>query len=280
MKCLLTAALLFAATLSSAPVSAQTAAFPSRPIKIMVGSSAGGYLDVITRAVARELSAQWGQPIIVDNKPGASGSIAAASVAKAAPDGYTWLAATEAHLMVNKYTQKNLPYDFKRDFIGISILAKADQMVVATPSVPANTLPELVELLKQQPDKYSYGSWGAGSHPHLFFAKLGQMEKVNILQVPYKGVAPTLLALSSGEVQVSVMSAGTARPLLDAGKLKVLAAASRERSPTFPDIPTTEELGYKGLQSSIWMVFLLPADTPKEIVARSSEAVVAILKRP
>lgn len=256
------------------------AQFPDKPIRIIVSSSPGGYLDIITRAVAKELTAQWGQSVIIENKPGASGSIGAMQVQKAAPDGYTWLAATEAHMVTNRYTQKNLPYEFHRDFVGVSVLAKADQVVVATPSFPANNFPQLLELARKSPQPLAYGSWGAGSHPHLFFASLGAQIKSNFVMIPYKGVAPTLQALRAEEVQLSVMSVGTAKPLLDAGRLKILAAASKERPVGMPQIQTTVELGYPNLRSTIYMVLMLPKGTPPDIVAKASSTVQAIVRNP
>lgn len=252
--------------------------YPEKPIRIIVSSAAGGYLDIISRALAKELSAQWNQPIIIDNRPGASGAIGATLVQKADPDGYTWLAATEAHLVTNKFTQKNLPYDFHRDFVGVSLLTKADQVVVATTSFPVNTLPELIEMARKQ--KLNYGSWGIGSHPHLFYSKLGSLTKTEFTMVPYKGVAPVIQALRAEEVPLSVMSVGTARPLIDAGRVKVLAAAAKQRTPEFPNVPTTGELGLQGLESSIFMVFLMPRATPTAIVDKASSAVQAIMRRP
>jgi tripartite-type tricarboxylate transporter receptor subunit TctC len=274
MKRLVATALLL---LSALPALAN---WPDKPIRIIVGSSPGGYLDVITRAVAKELSAEWGQPIVIQNVPGASGAIAAQTVAKASPDGYTWLASTEAHIVTNRFLMKNLGYDFHRDFVGVSVLTKADQVLVATKTFPARTLPELVELARKSPQKLAYGSWGIGSHPHLFFARLGSLTGTEFLMIPYKGVAPTMQALSADEVQLSVMSVGTARPLLDQGKLNVLASASATRTPAFPDVPTTEELGFKGLRSSIQMVLLLPRATPADVVAKASNAVRGVMRRP
>jgi tripartite-type tricarboxylate transporter receptor subunit TctC len=256
------------------------AAFPDKPVRIIVSSAPGGYLDIISRAVAQELTKQWGQTVFVENKPGGSGSIGAVAVQNSVPDGYTWLAATEAHIVTNQFTKKDLPYKFPRDFVGISVLAKADQMLVANKTFPANTLPELVDMARKSEKKLAYGSWGIGSHPHLFFSKLGSLTNTKFVMIPYKGVAPVLQALRAHEVNLSVMSVGTARPLLQAGELKVLAAASRERSAAFPDVPTTTELGYPSLRSTIFMMLLLPRATPPDIVAKASSAVQAIVKQP
>lgn len=261
-------------------VGAARAEFPERPIKLVVSSAPGGYLDVISRAVGRELQAQWGQPVVIDNKPGASGALGAVAVQNSKPDGYTWLAATEAHLVTNKFTQKNLPYDYQRDFVGVSVLTKADQVLVAAKDFPANSLAELIDRAKKEPQGLSYGSWGIGSHPHMFFSKLGSLTGGNFVMIPYKGVAPTIQAITSGEVQLSVMSPGTAKPLLESGRVKVLATASDKRLPSQPDVPTTEELGFPGLQSSIYMILLLPKATPPAIVAKASSAVQAIMNRP
>lgn len=254
--------------------------YPNRPIKIIVSSAPGGYLDIISRAVGKELQAQWGQSFVIENKSGASGTIGAAQVKNSQPDGYTWLAATEAHLVTNKFTQKNLPYDYQRDFVGISVLTKADQVVVATKNFQANTLPELIALARNAPQGLAYGSWGIGSHPHLFYSKLGSITNAKFVMIPYKGVAPTMAALTGGEVELSLMSPGTAKPLLEAGRVKILAAAAKERLANYPQVPTTEELGLKGLQSSIYMIFLLPKGTPPDIVGKASSAVQAVLKQP
>lgn len=254
--------------------------FPDKPVRIIVASSPGGYLDILTRAVAKELSTTWGQSFIVENRAGASGAIGAIGVQKAEPDGYTWLGATEAHMVTNRFLMKNLSYDFARDFVGVSVMAKAEQVVVASNSVPANNLSELISLARNTPDKLVYGSYGVGSHPHLFYAKLGAMTKNELINVPYKGVAPTVQAMRSGEVKLSMMSVGTAKPLLESGNFKILASASKERHKDFPNVQTTDEAGYPGLHSAIYILLLLPKATPPDIVAKASAAVRTVLRRP
>lgn len=254
--------------------------FPEKPIRIIVSSAPGGYLDIISRAVGKELTEQWGQPVVIENKPGASGALGAAYVKNSKPDGYTWLAATEAHLVTNKFTQKNLSYDYKTDFVGISLLTKADQVVVAAKSLPVSSLAEVIDLAKTDPKGLSYGAWGIGSHPHMFFSKLSNLQGGKFVMIPYKGVAPTINAIMSGEVQISVMSPGTAKPLLDSDRIKVLATASDKRLPSVPDVPTTDELGLPGLHSSIYMILLMPKETPVDIVKKASETVQSIMHQP
>lgn len=264
----------------SATVGAQEEDYPSKPIRIIVGSAAGGYLDIITRAIAEELRKSWGQPVVVENRAGASGAIASAAIKNSEPDGYTWGAATEAHLVVSPRLQEQPLYDFEKDLVGVSALTRADQMVVAAKSLPVNTLQDLVSMAKDDPNSFFYGSWGIGSHPHLFYSQLEQMTGAHFRMVPYKGVAPTMQALRSGEVQYSVISAGTAGPLLEDGVVKVLASASRERTPLYPNVPTTGEQGYADLNSTIYMMFTMPKGTPQTIVDKASDAVQKIVKDP
>ncbi|MDO8279968.1 MAG: tripartite tricarboxylate transporter substrate binding protein [Burkholderiaceae bacterium] len=265
---------------SQASPSATAQNYPNRPVTIVVTSAAGGGVDVLVRALAVELGKKTGQSFVVDNRGGASGMIASVAVSRAAPDGYTWLACTEQHIVTNKYTQAKMAYDPQKDLTGISLLAQADQLVVASSSVPANNLGELVAYAKQQGGKLAYGSWGEGSHPHLFYSTLIRKSGIELIHVPYKGVAPVLTALNANEVQLSVMSAGTAMPLLRSGKLKVLAAASRDRSPEYPNVQTTAEAGYPELRSVIWFALMAPSGTPAAIVNKASAEVQAIVHRP
>lgn len=266
--------------LISMNAAAQSAAnFPEKAVRVIVASSPGGYLDIITRAISKELSTTWNQPFVIENRAGASGAIGAITVQKAEPDGYTWLGATEAHMVTNRFLMKNIGYDFARDFVGVSVLAKAEQVVVATASFPAKSLPEIVQMARRSPEKIVYGTYGVGSHPHLFFERFAALNKIEFIMVPYKGVAPTVQAMRAEEVKLSMMSIGTARPLLESGA-RILAVTSKERSRDYPNVPTTDELGYPGLQSAIYMLSVLPKGTPAAIVDKASTAVRTILRRP
>jgi tripartite-type tricarboxylate transporter receptor subunit TctC len=252
--------------------------FPDRIIKIVVGSSPGGGLDILARAVAQELTTRWGKSVIVENRAGASGLIAAESVANAAPDGYTWLAVTDQIYLSNRFAFKRLPYD-PDGFANISIIALADQFVLATPSVQANSIRELVALDLEKPDTLSYGMWGDGSAPQLLYETLNKAAGTKLLGVPYKGVAPVMNALGTNEVQLSVASAGTAGPFMRTGKLKALAIAAKSRSADFPEIPTTAEQGYPDLQAFIWFGLAAPGGTPAAIVEKASAEIRDIARQ-
>jgi tripartite-type tricarboxylate transporter receptor subunit TctC len=271
-------AVLVAALCLSAQAWAQN--FPDKPVKIVVGSVAGGGLDVLARAVAQELSTKWGKPVIVDNKPGAAGAISAEVVASAPADGYTLLGLTDQVILANRFVYKKLPYDPDRSFTSIVLMAKADQLILAIPSVPATDVKSLVALDKEKPGVLAYGSWGDGSPPQLLFETLNKTAGTKFLNVPYKGVAPVLGALSSGEIQLSVISGGTARPLIGSGKLKPLAIAAKARAPELPNIPTTAELGFHQLRAFIWFGLAAPTGTARGIVDKINADVVEILNQP
>jgi tripartite-type tricarboxylate transporter receptor subunit TctC len=271
-------AALVCVTMSIAPTHGQS--YPDRPVKIVLGVPPGGGLDVLVRGVAQELTARWGKSVVVENRPGASGLIAAEGVANATPDGYTLLATTDQIYMGNRYAFKNLPYNPDTSFANIVIMARAEQFLLANPEVPAKTLPELIALEKQKPGSLAYGSWGDGSPPHLVYETLNKRAGTKFLHVPYKGVAPVLAALTANEIQLSVGSSGVAGQLLKANKLKALALAAKERSPLFPDVPTTSEAGFPEIQAFIWFGLAAPTGTPKAIVDKISADVRDIVKQP
>lgn len=254
--------------------------YPNRVVKIIVPFSAGGGLDVFTRTLAAELSAKWKQPIIIENRLGAGGNIGAEAVAKSPPDGYTLLSTVNTALTANRYLYKSLPYDPDRSFAPISLMVQIDQFLLAHPSVPAADLRELVAGARREPGKLSYGSWGNGTQPQLVYETLNKKESIDLLHVPYKGVAPVLTAVTSGEVALTVGSSGVAGGLLKAGRLKALAIAAKRRSPEFPEVPTTAELGYPYVQSWIWFGLFAPAGTPQAIVEKINADVRAILTAP
>jgi tripartite-type tricarboxylate transporter receptor subunit TctC len=269
---------LLALVVTVAPVQAQT--YPDKPVKIVLGVAPGGGLDVLVRGLAAELSNKWGQSVVVDNKPGASGLIAAESIATAAPDGYSLFATTDQIYMGNRFVFKNLPYDPDRSFANITVMARAEQFLLAHPDVPANTLPELIAADRKAPGKLAYGSWGDGSPPQLVYETLNRNAGTKFLHVPYKGVAPLLNALTGNEIQLSVGSSGVAGGLIRSGRLKALALAARQRSPLFPDVPTTTEIGHPEILAFIWFGLAAPAGTPKGIIEKISADVREIVKRP
>jgi tripartite-type tricarboxylate transporter receptor subunit TctC len=253
--------------------------YPSRLVRFVVPFPAGGGVDLVIRAAAQELSAKWGKPVIVENRPGAGGTVGTAAVFDAAPDGYTLLATVNQTITTAPYLFKSLQYDPSK-FTPITLMVQSDNFVLAYPAVPANTLRELVDLVKKQPKKWNYGSFGRGSQPQLLFEYLNSKEYLDLLHIPYNGIAPLLIGMISGEVSFTTGSAGVAGEFMRAGKLKALAIAGAKRSPQFPDVPTTEEVGFGYLQSSIWYAVFAPPGTPAEIVDKVGGDLRAILRRP
>jgi tripartite-type tricarboxylate transporter receptor subunit TctC len=260
--------------------SAMAQPYPARAVRFIIPFPPGGGVDVLTRAVAADLTAKWGQPVIVDNRPGAGGNIGADAVAKSTPDGYTLLATINQTFTSNRFLYKSLPYDPDRAFLPITLMIQSEQFLLAHSAVPAKNLRELVALAKAQPGKLTYGSFGTGSQPLLIYETLNKREGLDLLHVPYKGIAPTLLALTAGEVNLTVASFGVAGELLKAGRIKPLAIAGKRRDPKFPEVATTAELGYPYLQASIWYGMFAPAGTAPSIADKIGNEVRAILRAP
>jgi len=269
-------ALAISASLASV-VHAQS--YPSRLVRFVVPFPAGGGVDLVIRAAAQELSSKWGTPVIVENRAGAGGTVGTEAVFRAAPDGYTLLATVNQTITTAPYLFKALQYDPSK-FTPITLMVQSDNFVLAHPAVPANSLRELVDLVKKQPKKWNYGSFGRGSQPQLLFEYLNSKEGLDLLHIPYNGISPLLIAMITGEVSFTTGSAGVAGEFLRTGKLKALAIAGKKRSPQFPDVPTTEEAGFGYLQSSIWYAVFAPPGTPAEIVDKVGGDLRAILRRP
>ena len=253
--------------------------YPSRLVRFIVPFPAGGGVDLVIRAAAQELSSKWGAPVIVENRAGAGGTVGTEAVFRAAPDGYTLLATVNQTITTAPYLFKSLQYDPSK-FTPITLMVQSDNFVLAHPAVPANTLRELVDLVKNQPKKWNYGSFGRGSQPQLLFEYLNSKESLDLLHIPYNGISPLLIAMITGEVSFTTGSAGVAGEFLRTGKLKALAIAGKKRSPQFPDVPTTEEAGFGYLQSSIWYAVFAPPGTPAEIVDKVGGDLRAVLRRP
>lgn len=250
--------------------------YPARPIRIIVGFPAGSGADFVARMVGQRLSASLGQPVIVENRTGASGTIATGVVAAAAPDGYTLLQVTAAEAAQPALRAK-LPYSLERDFAPISLVAIGTFVLVVHPSVPARDVSQLVALARAQPGKLNYGSSGAGSSPHLAATLLQQMAKVKIVEVPYKGATESVTATVAGEVDFSFPSLTAALPLMESGRVRVLGVTSNKRAALLPQVPTIGESGLPGFDRSTWHGLLAPAGTPKEIITALNALVVKIV---
>lgn len=272
-----TAVVLGIASLMTSSAFAQ--AWPSKSISIIVPFPSGGTTDVLARAVGVELSKALGQPVIVENKPGAGATVGADFVSKARPDGYTILMGAVHHTIATS-VYKKLPYDFQKDLAPITTVALVPNVLVVNPNVPAKNVKELLDLAKAQPDKLTYGSNGNGTGQHLIGAQFESMGNVKILHVPYKGSAPLTTDLLGGQI---TMSFDTITPVLQnvkAGKLRALAVTTIKRSPTLPDVPTLDESGLKGFNLGTWFGLLAPAATPTDVVTRLNAEVVKIINSP
>ena len=243
------------------------AAYPNKPIKFIVGFAPGGATDLIGRLMAKKMGDALGQPIIIENKGGASSNIGADAVAKSAPDGYTFYvnAITNA---INASLFAKLPFDFEKDFEPVALFALVPNILVVHPSVKANNLKEFIELARANPGKLAYASSGNGTSIHLSAELFKIMAKVDLLHVPYKGSAPAVTDLLGGQVQCMFDNMPSSLPHVKSGKLRALAVTTRERSPSAPEVPTVEEAGLPGFDVSSWFGLMAPKGTPKEIVAR------------
>ncbi|WP_042883882.1 Bug family tripartite tricarboxylate transporter substrate binding protein [Cupriavidus necator] len=268
-------------TLSLAlPAAAQT--YPVKPIRIVVPYVAGGGTDTIARAMGEKLSKRLGQPVVVDNKAGASGIIGTDAVAKAAPDGYTLLLTITQSVLTNQFLYEKLPYDPRRDLTMISVLADAQLVLVAHPSVPARTVRELGDYVHARPGKVTYASWGVGSLSHLSGAYFSKLTRGEATHVPYKGEAPMMQDLLGGQVQFGFASILTAKPYIQSGKLKALAVTGTQRSSALPEMPTFAESGMQdsAFKTLGWIGLLAPVGVPAPVVAKLEGEVRAILQTP
>lgn len=247
---------------------AHAQSYPERPVKFIVPYPAGGGIDVLARTLGQRLAERWGQPVVVENRPG-SGTIAAAdTVAKAAADGYTLLLTSDTTLTVNPALYAKLPYDAVKDFQPITQLVQLNQLLLARPDVGAKTLADAIRLAKAHPDKYNYASYGSGSQPHLAMEVLKNKAGISVLHVPYKGVPLALNAVLSGEVQFTFSGTASSLAHIQAGRLVPLAIGGKKRLALVPDVPTFAELGYPEVPAYAWFGLFAPAGTKSETVEK------------
>jgi len=252
--------------------------FPSKSVRLIVPFPPGGPADVLGRIYAEKLSAAWTQPVIVENRAGAAGNIGSDMTAKASPDGYTLLLIASSHV-INSALYDKLPYDPIKDFTPLSQVAYYSLVLVAHPSVPAQSLTELVALAKAQPGKLALVSAGNGTPTHLTAELFRTAAQIDFLHVPYKGAAPATNDLLAGQGQLMFNNPVSALPHVTAGKLKAFAVTGTQRSALAPEIPTIAESGYPGFEAGTWYAFLAPAGLPSEIVKKLSTDIVAITKQ-
>lgn len=270
---------LLSVVLSALCVQVHAQEYPRSPIRIVVPFPPGGGTDVLARLLGQKLNESWGQAVVTDNRAGANGTIGAALVAKAPPDGYTLLLVPSG-FAVNPSMYPRLPFNAERDFAPITQLAASPLLVVVHPSLPATSIKSLIALAKAQPGRINYASSGNGSPPNLATEQFKLMAGVNMLHVPYKGGGPAVVDLLAGNVQVYFNAILQALPYAKSGKLRPLAVTSPKRFAAVPDMPTIAEAGVPGYGFTNWYGLLAPAGTPKDIVARVNAEVAKILRHP
>jgi len=264
MKALLAVALF-------APLLALAQAFPSRPITIVVPYPPGGLIDIVARVLAPALSKQLGQNVLVENKSGAGGNVGAESVARAAPDGYT-LCMANPSFGISPHIYKKLNYDTISDFAFVGLYGTVPNVLVVHPSMPAKSVPELVEYLKKNPGKFNYASPGYGTSPQMSMELFKAMTNTFIVHIPFRGSGPAQTAMLANETQLMFDNLPPQVPHIKSGRVRALAVTSKTRSKAMPDLPTLDELGLKGYEVTAWFGLVAPAKTPREIVMRLNEA--------
>ena len=257
---------------------AQTPAYPTKSIRMVIALAPGGGVDTTGRIIGQKLSSTWGQPVVADNRPGAGGTIAAEAVARAAPDGYTLLMVS-AGITITPSIMK-LSYDPAKDLLPVTLAVISPGVMVVHPSVPAKNVKELIAFAKARPDELFYSSSGPGSAQHLAIALFSQMTGLRMTHVPYKGTAPSITDVVGGRIALTVASVISTRPMFTTGKLRALATVGTKRTPALPDMPTIAESGVPGFGVDNWYALFLPGGTNKAIAVKLQEAVARIVLEP
>ncbi len=271
---------LLALPLAALPGLASAQTFPTKPIRLVCPFPPGGAVDIASRAIAAELSKGLGQPVSVDNKPGAGGNIGSADVARSPADGYTLLMTTSGIQAINPLMYSKMPFDPAKDLVPVSALVSLSNVLVVHPSVPARTVPELLALLRAKPGAMTYASSGSGTSIHMSAEMFKHLTRTHIVHIPYKGSAPALTDLLGGQVQMMFDNIPSALPHIKAGRLRALATTGAKRDPALPDLPTVAEAGVAGYEAGVWFGLAVPAGTPREVIARLNAEAVKGTKSP
>ena len=261
-----------------AATSAWAQPYPAKPVRLVVGFAPGGGTDIIARLLAQKLGERWSQAIVVENKLGASGNIAAEAVARSAPDGYTLLMTFSSH--ASNAAVSKLPFDINKDFSAITLVGSGPALILANPALPAKSLRELIAYAKAHPGEIKYGSSGVGGTVHLAGELMQQLTGIEMVHVPYKGIALAMTAILAGDIQITYATPISAYQHLKNGRLIALAAAGPSRYPTLPDVPTTAEAGLPGYEIDFWYALLGPAGMPPALVAGIQREVAAVITMP
>jgi tripartite-type tricarboxylate transporter receptor subunit TctC len=262
------------------PASATAQTYPDRPVRIVVPFAAGGGSDVVGRAIAQKLTDKLGQSFVVENRTGAGGSLGAAQVARATPDGYTLLLGSSSEIAQYPNVASNVAYDSVRDFVPIALIATVPFVLAVTDSLPVKTLQDVLNSARQNPGKLNYGSAGPGSGTHLAMALLNSMTDTQMTHVPYRGSAPVVTDLIAGNLHLAISTMSAVLPHAGGGKIRLLAVSTAKRASTKPDLPTIQESGVPGYATGLWTGLLAPAGTPPVVVDRLSAAVAEALTAP
>jgi len=264
--------------IQAAPAAAQE--YPAKPIRIIVASAAGGASDILSRLVAERMQQIYGQPVIVEAKPGANGNIAAEYVAGAPPDGYTLMMGTIGAMAINASMYRNVRYDPLKDFVPVARLVSFSNLLVVKSALPVKDVKELIALAKARPNTLHFGSPGAGGSPHMAMVQFAQMANIELVHVPYKGAAPALTDLMGGQIDLSFSDPLLTQPHLQGGRIRALAVSGSKRLASLPDVPTVAEAGVPGYEVSGWLGIVAPARTPAPVVAKLNKTLNEIMAMP
>jgi len=262
------------------PLAALGQAFPSKALRIVVPFTPAGAVDIATRATAYEMSRILGQPVAVENKPGAGGNLGVLDVARSAPDGYSMVMSTSGIQAINPALYAKMPLDPNKELIPVAPLVSLSNVLVVHPSVPARSVKEVIALAKKDPGKWTYASSGNGTSIHMSGAMFTQLTGTDILHIPYKGSSPAVTDLLAGQTNMMFDNIPSSLPHIKAGKLIALATTGAKRDPALPDLPTIAEAGVKGYESGVWFGLMVPAGTPRDIVMKLNAAAVQATKSP
>jgi tripartite-type tricarboxylate transporter receptor subunit TctC len=269
---------LLVVALFSGICSAQTARFPEKPVRFVVGFTPGGPSDILARALGQKLAEGWSQQVVIENRPGAGGNIAAEVVAKSAPDGYTWLLGNNSVLATNQFLYRKLGYDPVRDFAPVVLVALQPNILVVNPAVAVESVKDLIALARSRPGALNYASSGSGAAAHLAGELFKAMTGVDMVHVPYKGAQPALTDVIAGQAQLMFATSASVIPYIKAGRLRALAVTTAQRSATVPELPTLSEAGVPGFEAITWHGVVVPAATPAPLVEQLNGDIAKVLR--
>ncbi len=262
------------------PALALAQSFPSKPLRMVVPFTPAGAVDIATRATANEMQKVLGQPVAVENKPGAGGNLGVLDVARSTPDGYSIVMSTSGIQAINPYLYAKMPLDVNKDLAPVAPIVALNNVLVVHPSVPARSVKEIIALARKEPGKLTYASSGNGTSIHMSGAMFTYLTKTDIVHIPYKGSAPAVTDLLAGQTNMMFDNIPSSLPHIKAGKLIALATTGAKRDPALPDVPTMQEAGVAGYESGVWFGLMVPAATPKDVIAKLNHAAVEATKSP